>query len=90
MTGSRPFLAWITVAALLALAGCVDQSGGVQEGDRPSVYRHAMDVDGSGDRLAFGSTTGSLFVTEDGGDSWTRVSAHLPPVYCVRFAPATP
>jgi photosystem II stability/assembly factor-like uncharacterized protein len=50
------------------------------------VYRHALAVDGSGDRLAFGSTTGSLFVTADGGDRWERVSAHLPPIYAVTFA----
>lgn len=51
------------------------------------VFRHAMDVDGSGDRLAFGSTTGSLWTTEDGGGRWETVSANLPPVYCVRFGP---
>ncbi len=49
------------------------------------TFRHALDVDQTGDRIAFGSTTGSLWVSEDQGDSWTRVSAHLPPVYCVRF-----
>ena len=35
------------------------------------VYRHGLDVDASGRTLAFGSTTGSLFVSEDAGDSWT-------------------
>ena len=50
------------------------------------VYRHALAIDGSGDVLAFGSTTGSLWVSEDGGDSWTTVSTHLPPIYSVRFA----
>ena len=50
------------------------------------VYRHSLDVDESGSRLAFGSTTGSLWVTEDGGDRWKAVSEHLPPIYCVRFA----
>jgi hypothetical protein len=49
------------------------------------VYRHALDVDASGDVLAFGSTTGSLWVSEDQGDSWTHVSGHLPPIYAVRF-----
>jgi hypothetical protein len=49
------------------------------------VYRHALDVDDSGDRLAFGSTTGSLWITEDGGESWQTVSSNLPPVYAVRF-----
>lgn len=50
------------------------------------TFRHALDVDASGDRLAFGSTTGGLWITEDGGDAWTCVSSHLPPVYAVRFA----
>ncbi|MGE0704531.1 MAG: WD40/YVTN/BNR-like repeat-containing protein [Vicinamibacterales bacterium] len=49
------------------------------------VYRHALDVDKTGRLLAFGSTTGSLWFSEDGGDSWTTASAHLPPVYAVRF-----
>lgn len=50
------------------------------------TLRHALDVDTTGDRLAFGSTTGSLWVSENSGDSWAHVSAHLPPVYAVRFA----
>ena len=49
------------------------------------AYRHALDVDQSGDRLAFGSTTGSLWVSENGGDDWKTVSEHLPPVYAVRW-----
>jgi hypothetical protein len=50
------------------------------------VYRHALDVDGRGECLAFGSTTGSLWISDDQGDSWQCVSQHLPPIYCVRFA----
>ncbi|MCB9680482.1 MAG: exo-alpha-sialidase [Alphaproteobacteria bacterium] len=49
------------------------------------VYRHALDIDATGDRLAFGSTTGALWTTDDGGDHWHEVSAHLPPIYVVRF-----
>ena len=43
-------------------------------------------VDGSGDRLAMGSTTGNLWITEDGGEAWRHISAHLPPIHTVRFA----
>jgi photosystem II stability/assembly factor-like uncharacterized protein len=50
------------------------------------VYRHALALDGSGERLAFGSTTGGLWVSEDQGDSWACVSHTLPPIYAVRFA----
>ncbi|RQS13762.1 exo-alpha-sialidase [Burkholderia sp. Bp9002] len=49
------------------------------------VYRHGLAVDGTGTRLAMGSTTGGLWTSDDGGESWRVVSAHLPPVYCVRF-----
>jgi photosystem II stability/assembly factor-like uncharacterized protein len=49
------------------------------------VFRHGLDIDESGDRLAFGSTTGGLWITEDQGDSWQAVSEHLPPIDCVRF-----
>jgi photosystem II stability/assembly factor-like uncharacterized protein len=52
------------------------------------VYRHCLDIDETGSRLAFGSTTGGLWVTEDQGDNWTCVSHHLPPIYAVRFVPA--
>jgi hypothetical protein len=50
------------------------------------VYRHALAIDDTGDRLAFGSTTGGLWVSEDGGDGWSLISHTLPPVYAVRFA----
>ncbi len=51
------------------------------------IYRHCLDIDGSGDRLAMGSTTGSLWVSENGGDDWHCISTHLPPIHCIRFAP---
>ena len=50
------------------------------------VYRHALAVDGSGERLAFGSTTGGLWVTEDAGEAWTEITHTLPPVHAVSFA----
>lgn len=50
------------------------------------TFRHCLDIDPTGNRLAFGSTTGSLWATDDQGDSWTCVTSHLPPIYCLRFA----
>jgi hypothetical protein len=50
------------------------------------VYRHALAIDGTGDRLAFGSTTGGVWVSENQGDAWSCVTHTLPPVYAVRFA----
>jgi len=49
------------------------------------VYRHALALDETGRRLAIGSTTGGLWVSENGGDDWTEVVHTLPPVYAVRF-----
>ena len=49
------------------------------------AYRHCLDVSSDGRTLAFGSTTGSVWISEDSGDTWSRLSADLPPVYCVRF-----
>lgn len=50
------------------------------------VLRHALAIDASGDRLAFGSTTGGLWISEDQGERWTMLDARLPPVYAVTFA----
>ena len=36
--------------------------------------------------VAFGTTSGNLFVSEDGGRSWLAISHHLPTIYAVRFA----
>ncbi len=51
------------------------------------VYRHGLDVDAIGECLLMGSTTGGLWISENQGDAWSCVSAHLPPIYAVRFAP---
>lgn len=48
------------------------------------VYRHAFAISTDGAGLAFGSTTGNLYVSADGGDSFDRVASNLPPIYCVR------
>jgi photosystem II stability/assembly factor-like uncharacterized protein len=50
------------------------------------VYRHGLDIDVDGATLAFGSTTGNLWLSEDQGDHWVELSSTLPPIYCVRFA----
>lgn len=62
------------------------RNGLPQEHAYDLTWRHGLDVDPSGERLAFGTTTGSMWVSEDGGDSWTTVSKHLPPIHAVRFA----
>lgn len=59
------------------------RTGLPQENAYDVVYRHALHYDE--DCLAFGSTTGNLYVSEDRGDTWVTVANNLPPVYSVRF-----
>ncbi len=49
------------------------------------IYRHGLVLSATGQRLLMGSTTGSLWASDDGGECWTSVAAHLPPIYAVRF-----
>ena len=50
------------------------------------VYRHGLAVDASGRTLAMGSTTGNLWIGESGGERWTQVSGHLPPIAQVAWS----
>jgi hypothetical protein len=50
------------------------------------VFRHGLAIDDSGKKLAMGSTTGNVWVSENSGDSWKQVSSTLPQVYAVRWA----
>jgi len=50
------------------------------------VFRHALAIDETGDQLLFGSTTGNAYATENGGDTWTALPWHLPPVYVAKLA----
>ncbi|HEV6968708.1 WD40/YVTN/BNR-like repeat-containing protein, partial [Roseateles sp.] len=65
---------WQTLREGLPQAHCYDL-----------VYRHGLAVDDGGEQLMMGSTTGGLWASADEGDSWQCVSAHLPPIYAVRF-----
>lgn len=47
------------------------------------VYRHALSV--SEDAVAFGSTTGNLYLSCDRGDTFQPVANNLPPIYSVRW-----
>jgi hypothetical protein len=57
-----------------------------QEHCHDLIYRHALEV-ASGDarRLMMGSTTGHLWASGDGGESWALVAGHLAPIYGLRF-----
>lgn len=49
------------------------------------IYRHALVVDASGQRLAMGSTSGNVWLSENGADTWHALSSHLPPISALSF-----
>jgi photosystem II stability/assembly factor-like uncharacterized protein len=59
------------------------RTGLPQENAFDVVYRHALDF--QDDCLAFGSTTGNLYVSSNRGKRWQVVATNLPPIYSVRF-----
>ena len=98
---TRPERAWVIpaiadekrIAIDGALQVCRTDDGGAtwtslreglpQEGCFDLVYRHALDA--RGDTVAFGSTTGNLWLSRNGGDVWQCLSNHLPLIHSVRF-----
>jgi photosystem II stability/assembly factor-like uncharacterized protein len=64
----------------------VQRKGLPQENAFDLIYRHGLVVDETGNRLAMGSTTGALWTSDNGGEEWTLVSAHLPPIHALRLA----
>jgi hypothetical protein len=61
------------------------RTGLPQQGAFDLVYRHGLAVDATGARLAMGSTTGGLWIGEDGGERWSAPAVRLPPVNAVIF-----
>ena len=61
------------------------RSGLPQQDAYHLVYRHALAVAPDGTTLAIASTTGGLWLSDDGGDRWREVTTALPPVYALRF-----
>ena len=47
------------------------------------VFRHAFCIKGS--TLAFGTTTGNLYLSENNGDSWSALSHNLPRIEALTF-----
>ncbi len=64
-----------------------EQTGGLpQENAWDFPYRHSLDVSPDGETLVFGTTSGNLHVSADGGANWEAISHNLPLIYSVRFA----
>lgn len=49
------------------------------------VYRHGLGVDGRGECLVMGSTTGGLWFSDNAGESWRLEPTRLPPIYAVQM-----
>lgn len=64
---------WATLNQGLPQSACFD-----------IVFRHALAI--MGPTLAFGTTTGNLFLSEDEGDSWKCLNHFLPRIHVVCFA----
>jgi photosystem II stability/assembly factor-like uncharacterized protein len=47
------------------------------------TFRHALDIQGN--TLAFGTTAGNVYVSDDRGESWRCVTQNLATVYSTRF-----
>ena len=63
-------------------------SGGLpQEHAYVTVLREAMDTD-TGDGVFFGTSSGHLFASADGADSWRLIASFLPRILCVLALPA--
>jgi photosystem II stability/assembly factor-like uncharacterized protein len=48
------------------------------------VYRHALDINQH--TLAFGTTAGNVYISDDRGDSWQCIAQNLAGIYSTRFA----
>jgi len=63
----------------------VQRNGLPQENAFDLVLRHGLAVDDTGERLAMGSSTGSVWTSDNGGEAWSLLSANLPQVNAVKF-----
>ena len=96
----NPDVAWVVPAISDEIRVAVDESlcvcrtddggktwqdfrtGLPQQGCFDITYRHALVK--SGESLLFGTTTGNLFHSSDGGESWETVSNYLPMVHALQ------
>jgi len=83
----------LRIAPNQALSVCLTENGGQtwqtltdglpQENCFDIVFRHALTIDKN--TLAFGTTTGNLYLSENQGKSWTCLSNNLARIDCLSF-----
>ena len=96
-----PNVAWVVPGVSDVMRVAIDQSlcvcrtedggktwtdfrSGLPQGSAFDItYRHAMDI--TGDTLAFGTTTGNLYLSEDAGENWISLNNNLPMIHSVEF-----
>ncbi len=61
------------------------RSGLPQEHCYDIVFRHGFAIDSTGERLVMGTSTGGLWISENGGNDWSCITNTLPQIYCVKF-----
>ena len=83
----------VPVDAALAVTRTVDggksfsvlRNGLPQQHCYDLIYRHGLAVADDGRTLLMASTTGSVWLSENAGDSWQTISNTMPPAYAVCF-----
>lgn len=83
----------VPVDAALAVTRTVDggksfsvlRNGLPQQHCYDLIYRHGLAVADDGRTLLMASTTGSVWLSENAGDSWRTISNTMPPAYAVCF-----
>ena len=63
-----------------------EQQGGLPHPAWDFPFRHALDVSADGNTLVLGTTSGNLYISDDGGRNWQTLSNSLPVIYSIRFA----
>ena len=59
------------------------RTGLPQENCYDIVFRHGLHI--SGDTLAFGTTAGNVYISEDRGESWQCITQNLAVVYSTKL-----
>lgn len=59
------------------------RNGLPQQNSYDITFRHALHIDGN--QLAFGTTSGNVYFSDDRGDNWHRIAQNLAVVYSVKF-----
>lgn len=63
-----------------------EQEAGLPKPSYDFPFRHGLDVSADGNTVVLGTTSGNLYISDDGGRDWQTLSNNLPVIYSTRFA----